>query len=778
MNKKFILLLLLASSASNKIFSQEIPLNLQDELTLEQLQFIQEQMNQDNILVQEMQQPQVYESTILNEAAIDETFGNKFGYSYFSSLPTNISAIGDLPLPNEYKISLNDQFRVILSGSKEAIFDLQVNLDGSILFPELGSISVAGETFLDVKNKLRNLINQSYIGVELDLSIKNLSAKKISIVGAVNTPGTYLVNPFSTISSALNYSGGITEIGTLRNVKLIRTNGDAFTLDLYDLLIDGDRTNDITIESGDVILVGAASQFVDLRGEVNRPATYEIIEGDNLYDLIRFSLGFTNLANTKNIKVSTLDVSNALINSENTEDLNLVLDSVIAVDIYPYQAKKMSEITVIGAVKQQGLYELNSNETLEDLVEKIEFLNVYPWLAILEQFNEDTFETSSVLFSLSDKNSLWSTKLMENAKIFFLDLNTRSINDCELYIEADETIDELIDEEDTENISICPNKNSLQKINDYLLTINYKENNYKMPVIGRFKLKNLIDLLGLDMVNVDPVATYISPFDGFVVQQDYKALELISSQNHVVSFRSRTDDLISVSIRGAVDYPGSYSLKAGSTITDLYKLVGSFKDESFGDGVILLRESVREKQIKTLERNREILRQRLMASNNQSPYLLQILNTIDGDIDEENLGRVAGDFNPSSSSISSMLLSDEDEIIIPYKNNIINIFGEVLNPISFQFDDISVNEAISRAGGSTQFADLRRVYVIKANGLIVNPGRNVFNKNIKLEPGDTVVVPTKIPTNNELLAILTPVTQILSNLAFSAAAIDNLSQSK
>ena len=134
---------------------------------------------------------------------INKSSNKKYGYNYFSSTPTTISAVGDLPLPNEYRISLNDQFTIILSGSKEAIFDLNVNLDGSILFPELGSISVVGETFQEVKTKLKNLIEQSYIGVQIDLSLKNLSAKKITIVGAVKTPGTYLVNPFSTISSAL-----------------------------------------------------------------------------------------------------------------------------------------------------------------------------------------------------------------------------------------------------------------------------------------------------------------------------------------------------------------------------------------------------------------------------------------------------------------------------------------------------------------------------------------------------------------------------------------------
>ena len=152
-------------------------------------------------------------------------------------MPTSLTAVGDLPLPNDYKISLRDQFSVILSGSKDTVFNLNVKLDGTILFPEIGSVSVVGLTLKEVKDKLSRMIDQSYIGVSIDISLQNLSAKKITIVGAVNTPGTYLVNPFSTITSALAYSGGIAEIGSLREIKLIRNNGEIFLFDLYDLLL-------------------------------------------------------------------------------------------------------------------------------------------------------------------------------------------------------------------------------------------------------------------------------------------------------------------------------------------------------------------------------------------------------------------------------------------------------------------------------------------------------------------------------------------------------------
>ena len=165
----------------------------------------------------------------------EDEYGNnnivkKYGYDFFSSMPTSLSAVGDLPLPNDYKISLRDQFTIILSGSKDSKFNLNVNLDGTIFFPELGSVSVAGLTFKEVKSKLSQLINKAYVGVNIDVSLQNLSAKKITIVGAVDTPGTYLVNPFSTITGALAYSGGISEIGSLRDIKLIRNNKEIFSL--------------------------------------------------------------------------------------------------------------------------------------------------------------------------------------------------------------------------------------------------------------------------------------------------------------------------------------------------------------------------------------------------------------------------------------------------------------------------------------------------------------------------------------------------------------------
>ena len=121
---------------------------------------------------------------------------------------------------------------------------------------------------------------------------------------------------------------------------------------------------------------------------------------------------------------------------------------------------------------------------------------------------------------------------------------------------------------------------------------------------------------------------------------------------------------------------------------------------------------------------------------------------------------------------------DGDTIIIPRNPNIINVLGEVLNPIAFEYNKkLTVRSAINNSGGYQDFADKSKVYVIKANGTIERASRNIFSRNIQLEAGDTIVVPRKIITNNPGLETLLPVTQILSDLAFSAAAIESLSNS-
>lgn len=674
----------------------------------------------------------------------------KFGYNFLSTTPSSIDATGDLPLPNDYKISLRDQLSIILSGARNSIFDLTVNLDGTILFPEIGSISVVGKTFGELKEILESLVTQTYIGVRVDISLKNLSAKKISIVGAVNSPGTYIVNPYSTITSALAYSGGVSQIGTLRKIKLIKTNGETVLFDLYRLLIDGDRSNDVTVESGDVIVVDAANKFINLSGGVVRPAIYEILENETLKDLIKFGLGFKENANKSNISLNIINSDFDEVNTKVVQDLSTSLNSVLSANVFVINTNQNSTISVSGAIKEPGFYSLKQFETLEALINKLDFVDVYPWLAVLEQFDDKNLIKSSILFSLKDSSTYKDIKLLPNSKVFFINLFNKS----------------YIVEPQTQNL-----------INDYQLTLSHKDNTYSLPVFGKFSVDSFVKFLGLDMSEAEHEATYISPLDDIIIVENYKNMEFVAKKFHTLSFRSPVNDLISVLVTGAVNFPGEYILNSNSTLEDLYELIGGFKNEAFLDGIIFIRSSIRDRQLKAIEKTREDLNEAILSNIQKGNDIgdIAVVRALSENIEYENLGRISGDFKPNSKASKKTILLNGDNLIIPKNPNVINVLGEVLNPTAFNYTKKSrVSSAISAAGGFKEFAAKNRVYVIRANGLVKQVKRHIFARDLRLEPGDSVIVPRKIATDNPAVRALVPITQILSDLAFSAAAIDSL----
>ena len=695
----------------------------------------------------------------------------KFGYDFFNSMPTSISAVGDLPLPNDYRISLKDQLTIMLSGSKEIVFDLRVKLDGTILFPEIGSLSVAGDTFEAVKEKITTLVNQSYIGVSVNVSIKNLSAKKITIVGAVKTPGTYLVNPFTTITSSLAYSGGVEEIGTLRNIKLIKSNGDIFNFDLYDLLVNGDRSDDLTLDAGDTILIGAANQFVNLVGSVKRPMLYEVSPKDNLEDIINFGLGFKNTSNLSNISLSVLNLADSSIEQIQVTDLNTDLKDVISVTVYDYNSEYLSGVNISGAIEKPGFYDLKEFNNLEDVINAMNFINVYPFLGVLENFDIDNLKRSITLFNINDPSTYKDISLTQNSKIHFLELlkPKEYLNIEELEIQPQfKSIVDISDE-------------SKKLIQSYSLSIQHKDGNFLMPVVGYFSVVSFIEMLGLDMSYVDLKATFISPVDDFILNQSYTAMKFIASKYSTLKFRSLINNLIKVDIDGAINYPGQYTIPPNSTIEDLYNQLGGFKEVANLDAVIFKRLSIKKNQIKAIKQSQKSLNDAILANNiknNDSSLDPSIIASLNLEIDDDNLGRISGDFKPNSSGARNTILRDGDSIFVPVKSNTITVLGDVLNPSSFVFDsNLTINDAINQSGGVKKTADSKNIYIIHADGLVDRKRKNLFSGSNKLKPGDTIVVPIKIETRDQNFRTIVSISQLLADLAFSAVALDNLQQS-
>ena len=473
--------------------------------------------------------------------------------------------------------------------------------------------------------------------------------------------------------------------------------------------------------------------------------------GETLEDIVDFALGFSQTANKSNISVSFLDLKKAAIVTKNINNLDQSLKNTLSINVFNYVNESTANIQVLGAVEQPGFYDVKKYKNLEDLISNLKFVDVYPWLGVLEQFDENKIIKSSVLFSLNDPSTYKSIKLMPNSRVYFANIDDRSFTASEM---------------------------TKKLVEDFALVINHSQGTFKLPVYGKYSVSSFVDLLGLDMSDVDETATYISPLEDLVINNNYKSMQFTAAKYNTVSFRSPSNNLITVFISGAVEFPGTYTLNDDSSVQDLYQLIGGFKNQAYFRGIALTREVIRERQIESLEKSKDYLNEVILTSTQKGQDIgnISIVKALSETIDPADLGRLAGDFSPKSQASINTILFDGDTILVPKNPNTINVFGEVLNPLAFEFsENTSIRSAIDNAGGYQQYADKRRVFVITASGITKKANRNIFTGGkITLEPGDTIVVPRQILTKNPGIDALIPITTILSDLAFSAAALDNL----
>lgn len=734
-------------------FSPEFINNLspEEQEQLEKIMQTNQKSDEENQTFQDV--PTETLVTTQNQENLDQE-NNKFGYSFFNKMPTSTFAAGDLPLPNDYVISLRDRFKVILSGSKDQTFELDVMLDGSILFPELGPIQVAGKTFSQVNNTLQKLVSDSYIGVDINLSLKELSAKKITIVGAVKVPGMYVVNPFSTLTNVLAYAGGVEEYASLRNIVLRKIDGTEIIFDLYDVLIFGDRSKDVIVNAGDTILVSGTDRFVEITGEVIRPGVYEYIESDSFEDILEFSLGPSLDANLNNISyVSTSGNISSSAKAEMNTKVNAVRLDKVHVGSSTFRNEK--DLFVSGSGVTTGYFKVD-NENFEDFLSKLNFSSdIYPFFAVYEQ--ELNLGMSQVVktFSLADPNSYKNLTATKNSKItFFNRSDIEMMQESELEMPNDMTL--LFEKLDKRSF----------------IELIFPQKKLIVPSSGKIAPNQLHMYFGdSDSISIENVA--LITVDESFSDAYTKVVDSLILQS--ISFPSIKANQIVVEIRGEVGNPGVFTLSSSTSLDELYVLAGGTLDTSFQEAIVVTRESVKTNQMKAIKQAKTILTDSIVQkSASISENVALDINAIIEMADKyEPSGRIVGDFSSGSAVSRNFILKDNDVIIVPPKSNAVTVQGEVLNSISFIYiNGKTARDYIEASGGYTSYADKNSIFVIKANGESVPISRNIFSSgSFEIEPGDTVVVPRDLD-NLEALPLISMATKILSDIAFSAASIN------
>ena len=327
-----------------------------------------------------------------------------FGSNFFDVIQTSFMPINEPNLDSSYILDFGDVLEIQLIGQKDQIGNYSINRDGSINLPDIGKLSLSGLSLNDASNLIKARVSSAYIGTEAYISLKNIRDINILIVGNAYNPGIYTLNGNSNMLHAISMAGGINDIGSYRNINLIRSGKVIDTLDIYEVLVFGKYNFSSGLRSGDSIVVGPREKTVSIESGVMRPSTFEIKSNETFDDLLKFANGFS-----KDINLDQLLVKR--VSGGKSDIINLTIDEIksfefINNDSIFIQEYKIDTVLIEGSVKNPGTYKFTKGTTLSEAIKKSGGYDssAYPFGGYLE--NENALEINKI-----SKDRLYDTFL-------------------------------------------------------------------------------------------------------------------------------------------------------------------------------------------------------------------------------------------------------------------------------------------------------------------------------------------------------------------------------
>lgn len=672
-----------------------------------------------------------------------------FGREIFQNRDLNFMPSENLATPKNYRLGPGDEVIIDIFGANQTTLRDEISPEGSINVDILGPIYLNGLTIEQANNFLKQRLSSIYAGLtsegeqtDIRLSLGQIRSIMVNVLGEVANPGTYNISSFSTVLHALYTAGGVMGVGSLRDIKVVRNGKTVSSVDIYDLLINGSRQNDIRLEEGDVILVPAYKCLVEARGKVKRPMFFEMKEGESLEALINYAGGYESNAYTQSLTVIRQNGKEYEVCSvDNNEYGTFALKNGDEVEVGELLSRFNNRVKIDGAVYRKGLYQLGGKvTTVKSLIEKADGLlpEAFTTRAILHREKTDrSLEVVSVdlagilngtapdiplrnndvlfvpsIYDLKDQGTLTIYGEVAKPGVFKYAENT-TLEDLILQAGG------LLESASTAQVDVArrvKNTNSLTAQSEIAETYS-------------FSLKNGFVIEG------EP-GFVLKPYDEVFVRTSPS----YSEQQHVT-------------VTGEVNFTGQFAMsEREQRISSIIKRAGGITDFAYTRGARLARRMTEEEitrakeKLETLEQSGDSLK---LDKKIEEYYYVGI-----------NLDKALA--NPGSDY--DIVLRDGDRIEIPTYNNTVKISGTVLYPNTVTYDKkLSINDYIKMAGGYAQDANKKKVYVISMNGM-VSKGR----KHMDIEPGSEIVVPMKKKRPNtlqETMAIATTATSLATTIA-------------
>ena len=702
-----------------------------------------------------METPAVKVNDVL-EDVIEPVATPVFGRNIFTNDNLTFAPSTNLPTPEDYRLGPGDEVIIDIWGNNQATIRQTISPDGTINIPDIGLVSLNGMTIRQADSYMKRKLGQIYsvdgedAKSEIKLTLGNIRTIQVNLMGEVAVPGTYYLSSLSNLYHALYRAGGVSDLGSLRDIQLVRKGKKVASVDVYDFIMNGKTPDNINLEEGDIIVVPAYARLVEVAGNVKRPMTYELRDGETVESLLDYAGGFSGNAYKENVRVVRQNGKEYQVYTVDAPDYaSFVLEDGDELTVGQILDRYANRIEVKGAVYRPGIYQLgNGVSTVSQLIAKADGLkgDAFTNRALIHREREDlTLEVISV-----------DVKGILNGTAADIELQKNDI----LYIPSIHDLSDIGDitvegEVARPGAFVFADNTTLEDAIMMAGGLLESASTVKIDVTRRIKDASSTS----QSENIAEVFTF-SFKDGYVL--DGEPGFVLQPYDYIYVRRSPSyTEQISVEVRGEVVFPGTYNIsRRTERLSDVIAKAGGINQWAYVKGARLSRKMDEEEKAR-LQSTLEVMDS---AKDSIDVSTLAMAERYFVGIDmEAALAKPGSDVD--------LVLREGDVLIVPQYNNTVKISGNVLYPNTVTYrPDMTVNDFVTMAGGYGFRSKKNKAYIIYMNGTVSRARR--YSKGV-VEPGCEIVVPKKRERKGALQEVL-GVATTASSLATMMATIGNL----
>lgn len=679
-----------------------------------------------------------------------------FGQTIFTNRNLTFAPSANLPTPINYRLGPGDEVIIDIWGTNQATIRQTISPEGYINIPDIGLVNLNGMTVKEADAYMRRKLSQIYsvdgadASSDIKLTLGNIRTIQVNLMGELEVPGTYSLSSFSNLLHAVYRAGGVSHIGSLRDIQLIRNGKKYATVDLYDLILKGQAPDNLILEEGDIVIVPPYKQLVDIEGSVKRPMYYEMKDGETVQDIINYAGGFSGDAYKENVRIVRQNGREyQVFTVEAPQYDEFILKDGDAITVGTMIDRYENRLEIKGAVYRPGIYQLGDDiNTVSQLIRKADGLkgDAFTNRGLLHREREDLtlevipLDIKAILDGTAEDIALKRNDIVYIASVHELkDIGTITIEG----------------EVARPGTFVFEDNTSLEDIIMQAGGLLESASTVKIDVSRRVKDP-------ASLVQPETIADVFSfSFkDGYIIDGDpgfilhpYDYVYVRKSPGYQAQGR--------VTVSGEVMFPGEYVLTSkAERLSDLVARAGGLNQWAYLRGARLIRHTLAE------ERNRTRAGMVVITSGRDS------VNVENLDLDDQysvGIDLEAALANPGSEA--DLVLRRDDILLIPEYINTVKISGNVMYPNVVGYNsNMTVRDYVEQAGGYGYRPKRSKAYVIYMNGTIA---RARSHSRGVVEPGCEIVIPQKRDKESKLSEIMSIATTS-SSIATMLATIYNI----